>query len=88
MGRRQKIKKRTIFITATDTNVGKTVAGLSLALQLKSRGFKVGYFKPVQCAGNDAEHFKQFLDLPEPINRINPYFAREPHVPANQSRRA
>ena len=71
------MNKKTIFITATDTNVGKTLAGLSLALQLKERGFDVGYYKPVQCGGNDAERFKLFLELDEPMELINPYFARE-----------
>jgi len=74
---------KTIFITATDTGVGKTVAGLALALQLKQKGYSVGYFKPVQCGGNDAEYFKLFLELDDPADTINPYFAREaisPHM--------
>jgi len=44
-----------IFITGTDTNVGKTVVAAGLAMVLKSRGFKVGVMKPVAtgCQGPD-----------------------------------
>jgi len=42
-----------IFITGTDTGVGKTVVAAGLALALKSRGLKVGVMKPVatDCRG-------------------------------------
>ncbi|MDP3920039.1 MAG: dethiobiotin synthase [Candidatus Omnitrophota bacterium] len=36
-----------IFITGTDTGVGKTVVAAGLAMALKSRGMKVGVMKPV-----------------------------------------
>ncbi len=36
-----------IFITGTDTEVGKTVVSAGLALALKARGIKVGVMKPV-----------------------------------------
>ena len=36
-----------IFITGTDTGVGKTVIAAGLALVLRSRGIKVGVMKPV-----------------------------------------
>jgi dethiobiotin synthetase len=44
-----------IFITGTDTGVGKTVIAAGLALALKERGMKVGVMKPVAtgCAGTD-----------------------------------
>ena len=37
-----------IFITGTDTNVGKTVVTAGIAAALKSKGYSVGVFKPVQ----------------------------------------
>src|SRR5262245_58106127 len=45
--------KSGIFITATDTGVGKTVVAAGLALALKARGMKVGVMKPVatDCHG-------------------------------------
>ena len=42
-----------IFITGTDTNVGKTVVSAGLALVLRERGMRVGVMKPVAtgCVG-------------------------------------
>ncbi len=47
--------KAGIFITGTDTGVGKTVVAAGLALALKSRGLKVGVMKPVAtgCMGTE-----------------------------------
>lgn len=44
-----------IFITGTDTGVGKTVVAAGLAMALKARGIKVGVMKPVAtgCEGTD-----------------------------------
>lgn len=48
------IQKPGIFITATDTGVGKTVVAAALAMALKERGIKVGVMKPVAtgCQGD------------------------------------
>jgi len=47
--------KAGIFITGTDTDVGKTVVSAGLALVLRARGMKVGVMKPVAtgCYGGD-----------------------------------
>jgi len=71
-------KNRTIFITATDTGVGKTVVTLCLATLLRARGRTVGIMKPVQCAGHDAKLLKA----------INPFYAPEPLSPHLAFRRA
>lgn len=44
-----------IFITGTDTGVGKTLVAAGLALALKARGMKVGVMKPIAtgCYGNE-----------------------------------
>ena len=41
-------RARGIFITGTDTGVGKTVVGAALALALRQRGMRVGVMKPVE----------------------------------------
>lgn len=43
-----------VFITGTDTGVGKTVVAAGLALALRARGLKVGVMKPVAtgCSGS------------------------------------
>jgi dethiobiotin synthetase len=47
--------KAGIFITGTDTDVGKTVISAGLALVLRGRGMKVGVMKPVAtgCYGGE-----------------------------------
>jgi dethiobiotin synthetase len=42
------VKRRGIFVTATDTAVGKTVVCAGLASALRARGCDVAVFKPVQ----------------------------------------
>jgi dethiobiotin synthetase len=71
-------KNRAIFITSTDTGVGKTVAAYALSVLLKAQGYKVGIMKPVQCAGHDAQFLKA----------INPFYAPEPLSPHLAFRRA
>ena len=50
-----------IFITATDTGVGKTVVSAGLALALKEQGMKVGVMKPIAtgCYGVDQRLISQ-----------------------------
>lgn len=47
--------KAGIFITGTDTDVGKTVISAGLALVLRERGMKVGVMKPVATGCHGAE---------------------------------
>ncbi len=72
-----------IFITATDTGVGKTVATAVLGVLLQSQGFRVGVLKPVQCSGDDAAFLKRILKVADPLAVINPIYAPEalsPHL--------
>lgn len=73
--------KLAFFITATDTGVGKTVATAVLGSLLQQGGYDVGVMKPVQCGGNDAQFFKDFLHLSDSLEEINPCFAKEPLSP-------
>src|SRR3989338_2575643 len=80
--------RRALFITATDTGVGKTVATFVLGTLLKSRGLDVGVMKPVQCGGDDAAFLKKALGLDDDIDVINPCYAPEPLSPHLAFRRA
>lgn len=53
--------KAGIFITGTDTDVGKTVIAAGLALVLRDRGMKVGVMKPVAtgCYGGEERLISQ-----------------------------
>ncbi|MFT5387190.1 MAG: dethiobiotin synthetase, partial [Candidatus Omnitrophota bacterium] len=72
---------KSIFITGTDTDVGKTVATFAIATLLKNKGINVGVMKPVQCSGDDAEFLTNALDLQDNFEDINPYYADEPLSP-------
>jgi len=70
-----------LFITATDTGVGKTVCTQVLGVLLKNRGQAVGVLKPVQCGGRDAAYLKKVLNLKEAEEEITLYKADEPLSP-------
>lgn len=75
------MSEKGIFITGTDTDVGKTISTLALGLVLQKRGINVGVMKPVQCGGHDAQFLKEKLKLKDDLRDINPYFAKEPLSP-------
>ena len=81
-------RPRILFITGTDTGVGKTVATFALAVLFKKKGLSVGVMKPVQCGGQDAQFLKTKLALKEDLREINPYYAPEPLSPHLAFRRA
>ena len=56
---------KTIFITGTDTDIGKTFVSVGLCLALENKGLKVGYFKPLQSGAKnglapDVEELKKY----------------------------
>lgn len=79
---------KSYFITATDTNVGKTITTMVLGMLVQAKGLKAGVLKPVQCAGNDAAFLKKKLNLKDPLHLVNPIFAQEPLSPHLALRRA
>jgi len=88
MGRGKKIAKRGIFVTGTDTGVGKTVAMFVLGTLLQEKGWDVGVMKPVQCGGDDARFLQKFLRVTDSLDEINPYFVPEPLSPHLAFKRA
>ena len=76
------MKHKSFFVTATGTEVGKTVASYVLALLIRESGVDVGVMKPVQCGGDDAGFLKEGLGLDEDVRTINPYFLKEPLCPS------
>ncbi len=73
--------KKSFFITATDTGVGKTIATAVIGALLQAKGFDVGVMKPVQCGGRDAQFLKDFLNISDSLEEINPCAAQEPLSP-------
>src|ERR1041385_5703495 len=81
-------RRKPIFITATDTHVGKTVTTAVLGVLFQAQGIDVGVMKPVQCAGDDAQFLKKILGLKDEMSLINPVFASEPLSPHFALKRA
>ncbi len=86
-----------IFITGTDTGVGKTFFSSGLARLLKSRGYSVGVMKPAEtgCATRDgalypedAWRLREASECAEPIEKICPYRLPEPLAPSIAAERA
>lgn len=82
---------RTIFITGTDTGVGKTVLAGLLLQHLRQSGCRAAAMKPF-CSGNraDAELLHGLQDGELSLEEINPYYfpdAVAPLVAARKRRR-
>jgi len=78
---------RGIFVTGTDTGVGKTVVTAALAVALRRRGLDVGVVKPAQSGARaedpagDAMLLKRVLDLAEEPTEIAPFSFLAPLAP-------
>lgn len=79
-----------IFITGTDTDVGKTTVAAGLAGALKNRGYSVGVMKPVQSGAgmrngrlysHDAELMVKAVDSKDEENLVCPVLLRETLAP-------
>jgi dethiobiotin synthetase len=63
-----------LFVTGTDTGIGKTYVGCLLARELAENGHTVGVMKPAESgANNDAEMLKRASRSTAPLSRIRPY---------------
>jgi dethiobiotin synthetase len=64
---------KAFFVTATDTEIGKTFIAAGLGFAAQSKGSKVGISKPISCGGiEDAVFYKNKLKLKDSIDDINP----------------
>jgi dethiobiotin synthetase len=82
-----------VFITGTDTGVGKTHVTAALLAELRGRGVRAAAFKPIACGAggrNDARIYARLMNREQPLNVINPVWLRHPLAPsvaANMERR-
>jgi dethiobiotin synthetase len=79
-----------IFITGTDTGVGKTYVATGIASALRSRGIDVGVMKPAETgcrirAGklvpSDALNLMKAANVHDALSNVNPYRFRNPLAP-------
>jgi dethiobiotin synthetase len=73
---------RGIFITGTDTEIGKTAIAAGLAACFKKRGHHIGVMKPVAAGSRaDAHILKQASGVDDPLGDINPIYLKNPLSP-------
>jgi len=72
---------RGLFVTGTDTGVGKTVVTAAIALALKARGVGVRVVKPVQTGDGDADTLRHLAELEDSPDQIAPFSFRAPLAP-------
>jgi dethiobiotin synthetase len=92
----EKLKFRGVFITATDTSVGKTTVAAGLVGFLKKQGVNVGVMKPVASGAveresgtlvsQDAQTLVEFSGSSDPLDWINPYCLASPVTPSLAAR--
>lgn len=80
-----------LFITGTDTGVGKTVTAAAIGLALQVAGRRVAPFKPAQTGWQDggvadAPFVQELLGKTEPLAAICPYRLAQPLAPAVAAR--
>ena len=86
-----------VFITGTDTGVGKTLVTVALGLALREAGIDVGVMKPVETGapltggrrvGDDAALLHRLLAPEDSIEDVNPFALALPAAPAVAARQA
>ena len=73
-------KYKKIFITGTDTNVGKTYYSVKLLRELNAKGFSTIGVKPISSGydvdtkiNDDAKRLHEASSIKIPINEVNPF---------------
>ena len=78
-----------LFITGTDTGVGKTFVAAALLAELRRRGVRAAAFKPIACGTggrHDAEIYAAIMQYEQPLDAINPIYLRHPLAPSVAAR--
>jgi dethiobiotin synthetase len=79
-----------IFITGTDTEVGKTLIAAGLVVALQDQGIDVGVMKPLESGAprfesapipRDAFYLKEIARIQDDLDLINPYCFQAPLAP-------
>lgn len=83
-----------VFVTGTDTGVGKTMVSAALAHFLTERGLNVGVMKPAESGvsdpsrlGDDGNLLKWAASSSDAMEEISPYRLRAPLAPAQAAKK-
>jgi dethiobiotin synthetase len=84
---------RGVFITATDTGVGKTFVTAALVSHLRQRGINIGVMKPIETgvsrstrARSDGARLRRAAECHDPMTEVSPYVFRLPMAPLSAAR--
>jgi dethiobiotin synthetase len=84
---------RGVFITGTDTGVGKTLVTSALVTCLKQQGIDVGVMKPIETgmspspkAPSDGSRLRKAAGCHDPMTEVSPYRFRLPLAPLSAAR--
>ena len=81
---------RGLFVTGTDTGVGKTVVSCAIVAALRARGLRVGVYKPIETGctlrdgrrvGEDCERLAAAAGNVQAAGSVASYLLREPAAP-------
>jgi dethiobiotin synthetase len=78
-----------LFVTGTDTGVGKTHVTAALLVELRRRSVHAAAFKPIACGAggrHDAEIYAAIMKHDIPLDVINPIYLRRPLAPSVAAR--
>lgn len=77
-----------LFVTGTDTGVGKTVFAALATVYLRQQGYKVAALKPL-CSGDreDARRLRAAAGKVLPLEVVNPWHFRVPLAPVLAARK-
>lgn len=77
-----------VFVTGTDTGVGKTLVTSALVMSLTQRGIDVGVMKPIETgisrstkAQSDGARLRSAAGSQDPMTDVSPYVFRLPVAP-------
>ena len=80
---------KSLFVTGTDTDIGKTYVSAGIALALKKSGINVGIMKPLACGtkqktrflSEDVSMLSDAANVNDPEDLVNPFFFPIPASP-------
>jgi dethiobiotin synthetase len=78
------LKAKGIFVTGTDTGVGKTIVSGLLIHSLIKRGLNAGFMKPVSSGGRvsqDARFLSRLISYQDEMSLVNPCSLKFPLAP-------
>jgi dethiobiotin synthetase len=81
----RKRRYKGLFITGTDTGVGKTLVGAGLVASLRNSGMDIGVMKPIETGfslrSSDAVFLKKMAGVNDSLDSICPYRLKHPLAP-------